>query len=345
MKRKNILIVLLVVLAAVFMPKKVFAANCDLTQAHVFTGDGESTCTLQADLELDSSISISSGTVNIDLNGHNFTMTGSGEAIRVTGTGSLNISGEGTISTGPGTANSPAYSALIFDSTGNLTISGGTFENGIHAQNASSVTIENGTFNGNYAAGFSSIGNLVINNGTFNGTHCGATFSNNASQRINGGTFQGGTFGILINDDNVKPLLYGGTYKSTNNDSYAIVINSKEEDNGFFNKLVGDNYHYSEKFNVLRKNVSDYSIGRGSSSGPVEDVVYYFYVSDSKNVSVVAGAPSENQKIAPYTESEEESTEANPKTGSILYIYVIAFLLVSGLAVFGTYSYRKQLNK
>ena len=213
MKRKNILIVLLVVLAAVFMPKKVFAANCDLTQAHVFTGDGESTCTLQADLELDSSISISSGTVNIDLNGHNFTMTGSGEAIRVTGTGSLNISGEGTISTGPGTANSPAYSALIFDSTGNLTISGGTFENGIHAQNASSVTIENGTFNGNYAAGFSSIGNLVINNGTFNGTHCGATFSNNASQRINGGTFQGGTFGILINDDNVKPLLYGGNEK------------------------------------------------------------------------------------------------------------------------------------
>lgn len=62
---------------------------------------------------------------------------------------------------------------------------------------------------------------------------------------------------------------------------------------------------------------------------------------DGKEIIDPSQAPT-NDKQA---KEESEENINNPKTGNMIYIYVIAFLLVSGIAVFVTHNYRKKLSK
>ena len=65
----------------------------------------------------------------------------------------------------------------------------------------------------------------------------------------------------------------------------------------------------------------------------------YIYIPEDKTVKIADDIQTDiiktNAKEEPEEEKEKakaEETSENPKTGSTLYIYVIAFLLVSGLA-------------
>lgn len=382
MKKRNILKILLFIVAIVFMPKKVFAASCDLV-AHAGNANlegGTYNCTISEDLEVNHPFVISEGTITISLD-HNITSTSS-PLFEVQGDANL-------ILTGTETATVTAVSGTIvnFRSTGNLTVEGGNYvapyifsidttsgnvviedgnfngsTNAVNVLKANSFTIEDGIFNSQTNGALFVLGSneLTINGGTFTGGFAGAQLYSVSHLRINGGAFTGEKFGIylgsienLASSSNAKleteGVLLGGTFNSTGNNSYAIGIDSIEGDNDIFNTLVGNSHHYSNKFKALRKDIED--IGSGSEGTGVntntDSTKYYLYVSDIKNVSVVDGAPTAAQKIdAVVVPKEDNNTEvANPKTGSMLYIYVIAFMLVCGVAVFGTYSYRKKLNK
>ena len=380
MKRKNILKVLLFVVAIIIMPKKVFAANCDLA-VNAQSGDlnlpGGTTCTLSEDITINEPITISEGNVRIDFNGHKIT-SNSDKAFHVTGSGSLYLS-DTTSNTG---AASSSQFVIFFDSTGDLTLEGGTYSGmqGLHVKKANKVLVHNGTFKGtNMSANIENAENVIIErgtfknevgadpqasqtglsvtnsnevivyDGTFEGGYTGGNFVNISDLKINGGTFVGTRNGIhLANIANQKNnfgpalesdgILFGGAFKCTGNEvtSGAITYSSVWTDKDIFNTIIGNNYHYSEKFKVN----SDYGAANSTE-----------FFSEIKNVSVVEGAPTEEQKIEPAKinedkqQTKEEAKVANPKTGSALYLYVIAFMLVSGIAVFGTYKYHKKLNK
>ena len=347
------MLVLLFIAAAVFMPKNVFAINCDLVanvNSGTYTIAGERDCTVSEDITIEQPFTITEGTVTITLD-HN--ITSNTIIFNVRENGNLVINGPGSITT---TGSMPP---VIFDSTGNLSISGGTFNGGVQVQKANRLLISGGAFSGSKTgASISNVGNLTINGGTFTGSFSGASIIGEGTKNVSSGTFEGGKLGILTDRTN-ETILRGGTFKSTDDESYAIgILTTESRDTGFFNNIVGRGSHYSEKFTALRKKENDITsgiegVGSSTADPSHTPTIQYYYVSDIKNVSVVTGASTEDQKIDPAIVDEEEETEKakaeetseNPKTGSTLYIYVIAFLLVSGLAVFGTYKYQKKLEK
>ena len=224
------------------------------------------------------------------------------------------------------------------------------------------LTIDGGTFTSSNGNGLSIFGGdeVIINEGTFQGNFSGAYFNSINTLRINGGTFKGEKYGIHLSsienrntNYNEKLItdgvLLGGTFQGTGDNSHAIGIISVEGDNDIFNTLVGNSHHYSKKFTAVREDIEGYgSAAEGPESDNEPEVEYlksYMYVADINEVSVVEGSPTAEQKIEQAVvadKKEATKAEENPKTGSMLYIYIIAFLLVCGTAL--TVTYKRQKN-
>jgi len=155
------------------------------------TGNGTITaCWRTIYLSGSGSFKMSAGTVNVSSS----TVDSTGYAVASAGTCTGNISG-GTIT------NKNGREAVYWNSSGALTISGGTLETtsaatdsmgALVADSSGTVTISNGTFTGNKGNGAKTYGTakLTINGGTFTG-NSGINVSGTGDVRVNAGTLNG----------------------------------------------------------------------------------------------------------------------------------------------------------
>lgn len=181
---------------------------------------------------------------------------------------------------------------ILGDSTGNIRIDGGIFE----ASQSSALHIQKGNI-------------IQIKGGIFKGSYAGATIHNVNSLSITGGTFEGNIHGIVISNiaNGLEEILTGGTYKSSElgeerSAGAILVMGDNNKRNDIFNVLVGDNHHYSDKFEVREISTSANELGPS-----------YDYLSYIKNVSVVEGAPTAEQKIDKVVAEEKKNKQKNQK--------------------------------
>lgn len=153
--------------------------------------------TLTADIALGGAkVTMTSGTVVLDLNGHNLTGT---LANYGTDKGVLNVSG------------------------GNLTINatgGGKIDNtssngcGIVTTGSAKVTINGGSFHGGYEAIYAAGGEVIVNDGAFSTTSDNCIWlagESGAKVTVNGGTFVGGWMCFQV-DKGTELLINGGSF-------------------------------------------------------------------------------------------------------------------------------------
>jgi len=221
MKKRILSILLCLVMVIGLLPTVALAATGvtdALTLAAALGGDSFATVsggtvTLQQDVNLTDTISITTGTIVLDLNG--FTITGKAgagaAAISVSGTANVTIKDSGTTgSIVGGTGAYPGHdggTGLSVSETGTVTMSGGTCKGGVGGDAASTFWGGKGGF--------------------------GLSVSGSGSVKLSGGTFQGGgggqgsnakgTTGKAISAANVSTLISSG-YGAYDNAATPVKI-------------------------------------------------------------------------------------------------------------------------
>ncbi len=191
--KKFFLIPLMVMLCTVMAWATDVANKTELQNALTAGGN----ITLTADIALGSAkVTMTSGTVELDLNGHNLTGT---LANYGTDKGVLNVSG------------------------GNLTINatnGGKIDNtasngcGIVTTGSAKVTVNGGSFHGGYEAIYAAGGEVIVNDGAFSTTNDNCIWlagESGAKVTVKGGTFKGGWMCFQV-DKGTELLIEGGSF-------------------------------------------------------------------------------------------------------------------------------------
>ena len=171
---------------------------------------------LVSDVDLSSDITISSGTVYLNLNGYTITGTGKDSVITVSG-GTLILCDSSEEESGVITGGKASYGGGIDVSNGTLTMYGGTISGNTASINGGGVRVHDGTFSmyggtisGNTASSYG--GGVRVYNSTF--TMNGGTVSDNSA--IDGGGVSVSTGEFTMNDgdisDNAASGNGGGVY-------------------------------------------------------------------------------------------------------------------------------------
>ena len=178
---------------------------------------------LTEDLTFSSAITISGGTVDLCLNGHKLTHSGSSR-FNVQSGGVLNIcdcQGGGTITGG---------SSHIYNFAGTVTVFGGTLSgttsNVIVIMNGATLTVAGGTISGRNSYTIENSGILTVTGGAISSLYSNAicNLSSNSSTTVSGGTITGSnSYAIYNSGTNDVVTVTGGTISST--DSYGIYNN------------------------------------------------------------------------------------------------------------------------
>ena len=280
------------------------------------------THSLSSDVEVYSFKFFSEGNTTLNLNNHTLT----GEII-VSNNNSLTINGDGTV-TGTVTAEQ-----------GNITINGGTYNNGIIMLLGKLIitdaTVDSGSER--MAVAIMDLSEATISGGTYTGTLAGvgaaseAGLGNIKSITISGGAFTGGMAGLMVYSYDIDSIkLSGGTYTGGLN-SILAVNNSEAKANTVFNDILADGYTYSPAMTFNTEYDSE------------EDI--WGSYTNQKELSVVQNTNSTTTPEQTTTSTESTSSTSNPATGDNIFLYIILVLLsLAGLHGAWLYIKKKKLN-
>ncbi|MBQ8836660.1 MAG: hypothetical protein IJ002_04030 [Clostridia bacterium] len=228
--RKIVSMVLTMAMLLTMMPFAVVAQDADVTTvtdysglADAFANGGE--ITLGADISIDATLTVASGTtVVLDLNGYTVSCSIAYTTV-ITNNGTLTINDSSETKTGTVKAIGGVNSAALVNNVGGtVTINGGSFVGERPAatewKNNHYVVVNHGTMTINDGAiSTNGIGSALIENGWQNGDE--NTDAVPSVMTINGGTFEGGSYNVKVDDYGVLTV-NGGTF--TNNNNCNILV-------------------------------------------------------------------------------------------------------------------------
>ena len=260
---------------------------------------------------------------NTILNLNNHTLTGE---IIVSYNNSLTINGPGTVT------------GSVVAEQGNITINGGTYNNGITMLLGKLIitdaTVDSGSER--MAVAIMDLSETTISGGTYTGTIAGVGvaeeggYGNIKSITISGGTFTGGMTGLMLYSYDIDSIkLSGGTFTGG---LYSILaVNDAEaKANTIFNDILADGYTYSPAMTFTTEYDGD-------------DDIWASYT-NQKELSVVQDTNS-TPTPEETTNPSEDTTTSNPATGDNIFLYItLVALSLAGLTGAGFYIKNKIIN-